>query len=146
MRTERKAIVIVSWHLSLTYTTELARTLDVKQRRHLTCEKIQKSLTVRLSHRKCHFDRQVARQLEKGLLVQPIVAAITGNLAESRSTRYPHLAGPAQQPIVKQFTMVTLPFEHEDTKQHALRHGHSLRQVAIPRTVITSDPAKWLVM
>ena len=78
--------------------------------------------------------------------MQPIVAAITGNLAESRSTRYPHLAGPAQQPIVKQLTMVTLPFEHEDTKQHALRHGHSLRQVAIPRTVITSDPAKWLVM
>ena len=30
MRTKRKAIVIISWHLSLTYTAELARTLDVK--------------------------------------------------------------------------------------------------------------------
>lgn len=109
-------------------------------------EKIQKFLTVRLSHRKRHFNWQVARQLEKGLLVQPVVASVTGNFAERRPALYPHLAGAAQQPIVKQFTVVTLPFEHEDTKQYALRHDHSLREVAIPRTVIISDRAKWLVM
>ena len=78
--------------------------------------------------------------------MQPFVTSITGNLAESRPACDPHLAGAAQQPIIKQFTMVALPFEHEETKEHALRHAHSLREVAIPRTVIISDPAKWLVM
>jgi hypothetical protein len=73
-------------------------------------------LTVRLSHRKRDLDWQVARQLEEGSLVQPFVVSVTGNFAESRPARDPHLAGAAQQPIVKQFTMVTLPFEHEDTK------------------------------
>jgi hypothetical protein len=106
------------------------------------CEKIHKSFSVRLCHRKRHFHRQVAGQLEERLLVQPVVASVAGNLAESCPARYPHRAGGAKQPIIEQFTMVTLPFEHEDTKQHALRQINSLRQVAIPRTVIINDPAK----
>ena len=57
------------------------------------------------------------------------VASVAGNLAKSRPARDPHLAGAAQQPFVKQFTMMTLTFEHEDTKQNALRHDHSLRDV-----------------
>ena len=78
--------------------------------------------------------------------MQPIVASVAGNLAKSRPARDPHLAGAAQQPFVKKFTVMTLTFEHEDTKQNALRHDHSLRDVAIPRTVNISDPTKWLVM
>src|ERR1700692_3216664 len=110
------------------------------------CEKIHKSLSVRLGHRKRHFHRQVAGQLEERLLVQPVVASVAGNLAESCPARYPHRAGGANQPIIEQFTMVTLSFEDEDTKQRALRQNNSLRQVAIPRTVIINDPAKWVVM
>ena len=38
--------------------------------------------------------------------------------------------------------LVSLSFEHEDTKPHALCHDHNLREVAIPRTVIISDPTR----
>jgi hypothetical protein len=77
--------------------------------------------------------------------VPPVVAAVAGNLAERGPTRYSNLAGAAQHPIVKQFPVVMLPFGHEDPEQYATGHDHSLREVAIPRTVANSDPAKWLV-
>jgi hypothetical protein len=72
----------------------------------------------------------------------------TSNLAECWLARYPHRAGRAQHPNRKAAHPATLPPEYEDTKQYASRHAHahSLRHVGIPRTVITRDPHKWLVM
>lgn len=77
--------------------------------------------------------------------MQSVVSSVAGSLAVRRSTRNAHRAGSTQQPIVKHFAMMALPFVDKKTKKDASGHDHSLRDVAIPRTVIINDPAKWPV-
>ena len=126
----------------LPYPTELARVLDAKQRRRLRFQEGEKSRDLRLAPGNNHFDGLIARQVEERVVVQPVVASISGDLAESRPARYSHLSSVVQQPEVEQLTMVTLTFENENAEHDAIGHNPSSRTVVIPSTVNAREPPR----
>src|SRR5581483_4708569 len=89
-----------------------------------------------------HFDRQVAGELEKMLLVDDAVPAESGDRAERRAAPDPDPLGALEQPLVEQHAAVLAVLVHVEAQEGAFhrRASRARRTAPIPASVMSTDP------